>query len=257
MFFNEYDVLEIRLNTLYDYVDRFILIECDRTHSGNSKPLFFKENIERFSDFKDKIIGVVYKYNDRIGSWGNENAQRDYAIEIIRDIHHSKDDIILLSDVDEIVSPSVIQRYTNHDIRSPWHCSQTLYMYFLNVRRKKDGEQNWDLPVIMRYSNITTSLTEIRLRKPYHGILYHGGWHFSYIGGIEQIKYKIQSFAHKELNKKRFLKRIYKRRSSLKDLFGRKYEIVPIDETFPNYVRNNIDRYLDRGLVFPYQNDSL
>ena len=55
-FFNELDILELRLNTLYDHVDFFVIVESDVTHSGESKKFFYEENIERFSKFSDKIL---------------------------------------------------------------------------------------------------------------------------------------------------------------------------------------------------------
>ena len=50
-FFNELDLLEIRLNTLDKVVDRFILVESQLTHSGHSKPLYYANNKHRFSKF--------------------------------------------------------------------------------------------------------------------------------------------------------------------------------------------------------------
>ena len=54
-FFNELDILEIRLNSLYEVVDYFLITEATTTFSGNSKKLFLTENLEQFEKFKDKI----------------------------------------------------------------------------------------------------------------------------------------------------------------------------------------------------------
>ena len=48
-FFNELDLLEIRLNILAEHVDRFVLVEANRTHTGITKPFFFEANRARFS----------------------------------------------------------------------------------------------------------------------------------------------------------------------------------------------------------------
>ena len=58
-FFNELDILEIRLNVLASVVDKFVLVEAVRRHSGEPKELFFEKNKQRFSPFLDKIIHVV------------------------------------------------------------------------------------------------------------------------------------------------------------------------------------------------------
>jgi len=248
MFFNELDILEIRLNTLYDYVDKFILVECDKTFSGNPKPLYFQENRDRFSEFSDKIIHTVYKYNDNISVWDNEHAQRNHAETIVREIHKSENDILLVSDLDEIFNPTVIERYLKGNIEAPWHCGQTIYLYYLNVRNKRKID-HWKLPVIMKYKNLKKNLTDIRLEKPYRGVFNKGGWHFTYMGGNDKIKYKIQSFAHQELNNEDFLNTLNRRVRKLLDHRGARYKIVPIDDSFPLYVQKNINKLIEKGLI--------
>lgn len=58
-FYNELDLLEIRLHELSDVVDFFVLVEATRTHSGRFKPLYYKMNRHRFSHFNDKIIHII------------------------------------------------------------------------------------------------------------------------------------------------------------------------------------------------------
>ena len=58
IFFNELDLLELRLETLDPYVDHFVISECDSTFSGEDKPFYFEENKEKFSKFLDKIIYI-------------------------------------------------------------------------------------------------------------------------------------------------------------------------------------------------------
>ena len=57
-FFNELDILEIRLNTLYDTVDYFVIAEANKTHTGKEKDYVFEKNQARFSNFLDKIIYI-------------------------------------------------------------------------------------------------------------------------------------------------------------------------------------------------------
>jgi beta-1,4-mannosyl-glycoprotein beta-1,4-N-acetylglucosaminyltransferase len=56
MFFNELDLLELRLNILDPYVDYFVISEATITFSGKAKPLYYLENKIRFKKFEDKII---------------------------------------------------------------------------------------------------------------------------------------------------------------------------------------------------------
>ncbi|MFH1563854.1 MAG: N-acetylglucosaminyltransferase, partial [Nitrospirota bacterium] len=97
MFFNELDLLEIRLHSLASYVDRFVLVESPITHSGNPKPLFFEENKDKFKDFN--ITHLIYLPAER-GIWGREIRQRAYLLNGIADA--DPEDMILISDVDEI-----------------------------------------------------------------------------------------------------------------------------------------------------------
>lgn len=58
-FFNELDLLEIRLNILDPHVDYFVLSKSTKTFSGLDKPLYYKENKEKFKKFNHKIIHNV------------------------------------------------------------------------------------------------------------------------------------------------------------------------------------------------------
>jgi hypothetical protein len=63
--FNELDILELRLTELSPVVDRFVIVEANRTHKGTLKPLHYAENAQRFAEWKDKIVHVVWRYATR------------------------------------------------------------------------------------------------------------------------------------------------------------------------------------------------
>ena len=94
-------MLDIRLRELDTVVDRFVLVEATRTHSNRPKPLYYAENRARYAAFADKIIHVVVEDTpDTTNAWAIERFQRDC---ILRGLHNCRpDDIILMSDVDEI-----------------------------------------------------------------------------------------------------------------------------------------------------------
>ena len=58
LFFNELDLLDLRLNTLNDVVDYFVLVESSITHQGESKPFIFEENKQKYQKFLEKIIHI-------------------------------------------------------------------------------------------------------------------------------------------------------------------------------------------------------
>ena len=116
-FFNELDILEIRLNILDPVVDRFVLVESDVTNTGKPKELIFIKNKNRFTQFNDKIIHLVYSPladGSDISSypkWYLENTQRDAIMVGLANCRH--DDVILISDVDEIPDPNTV-RLSDH-----------------------------------------------------------------------------------------------------------------------------------------------
>lgn len=99
-FFNELDILEIRLNTLDKHVDKFVLVEASKTQSLLDKPYFFEENKARYSKFLNKIIHVKVSDNPDLPGWVMENHQRNCITRGLVDCNG--EDTILISDVDEI-----------------------------------------------------------------------------------------------------------------------------------------------------------
>ncbi len=85
MFFNELDVLEVRLNELYDVVDKFILVEATKTFTNQDKPLWFEKNKERFAHFLNKIEHIIIdEYPEFDAAWTFENYQRDVIINALK-----------------------------------------------------------------------------------------------------------------------------------------------------------------------------
>lgn len=107
-FFNEFDILEIRLKELWDHVDYFVISEANTTHRGNPKPFYLLDNFERFKPYADKIIHVPV--TDMPGFhngdyWPNEHHQRDCLVRGLGSA--AREDIIMISDVDELIRGSV------------------------------------------------------------------------------------------------------------------------------------------------------
>jgi len=263
-FFNELDLLEIRLNILNDTVDKFVLVEATKTHSGKNKPLYFEQNKERFKKFCDKIIHIVVDdYPEYETSWTYENYQRNC---ITRGLINCKDnDIILISDLDEIPNPQIVTKYAKTDgIKL---LEQNMYYYFVNcinvdsliwplgtkILSYKDFLHSLD-NIEIKYNdyliqklNEGTTPTKIRMYLDVKHIK-NAGWHFSYCGGVEAIAYKIKSFSHQEFNSTEYtdLSEIEKRIKNGEDIFGRKefkYEIVKLDSSFPKYILDNKEKY--------------
>lgn len=262
-FFNELDLLEIRLNVLNEVVDKFVLIEATKTHSNYDKPLYFKQNKERFKKFEHKIIHVVVdEYPEFETAWTNENHQRNRIAKSLKDCQD--DDTIIISDLDEIPNPDKILEYK--DTQGIKAFKQNFFYCYLNnlsneywiyskMLSYKDFKNILDdyseySESLMEKINQGTTATKIR---QYLGdkniIIENGGWHFSYLADLEKISYKMKSFAHQKFNSKEYtdIENIERRIKEGKDLFNRKgykFQKIKITEKdFPQYIVDNQEKF--------------
>jgi hypothetical protein len=267
-FFNELELLELRLHELDSVVDRFVLVESTRSHSNQPKPLYFSENKSRFEKFLPKIEHVVVadfpiSVQDR---WVLENFQRDAIMRGLSDCR--PDDVVIVSDIDEVIRAQAVAEYK--DRPGVKFFRQQLYYYFLNCncvgsvwdRAKMVFFRDLRSPQWLRdYPGPATLNPTKRQKKwarwrhrlgqtfgPEDIYIDQGGWHFSYLGGIDRIKLKIQSFAHTEFDSPEFLNsdRLLQIIEGGEDLYGRKdqrYKFVPLDENFPIYLLEHQDRF--------------
>ena len=99
-FFNEFELLELRLESLWDLVDYFVIVEANKTHANEPKPFNF---FERQKEFKKYFKKIRYVMDDSevpysgVGDWSIENNQRNNIIQGLQDAE--PDDLIFISDV--------------------------------------------------------------------------------------------------------------------------------------------------------------
>jgi hypothetical protein len=243
LFFNELDLLEVRLNELYNHVDKFVLVECSQTFTGKPKPLFFLENKEKFSHFMPKIIHVIVKEKVRCEPWQREEYQRN---QICRALMNCNDtDIILISDLDEIPSARRLDALIEPIITSPDQlvaASQTHYGYRLN---KVYSPLPWHGTVVTSYMWLKKHTPNIaRFSRTHAPSIPDTGWHFSWIGGIEYSIKKIESISHTELDNPSYKNRQVR----MQDFFQGSF--ISIDDTFPEYIQKNKEFYERIGLIY-------
>lgn len=212
IFFNELDLLEGRLEYLYDTVDYFLIVETDCTFSGNSKPLNYLQNIKRYQKYTDKILYLPFHtdkkdYNnfENISTTSNHNSpawklerfQRNYLTQGLN--FFPDDALVIVSDLDEIPNKLAIQT-AKEIIKSPLDVivlQQTLF--YFNFSRY--SIEPWCGSIISTNKGIK-NYTPQNLRDNRNGIhrIQNGGWHISYWGGAEKVSEKIKSYSHTELN---------------------------------------------------------
>ena len=223
MYFDEEIVLDLRLNTLNDYVDYFVIVESSFTHKGEKRSLKF--NQQKFAKFKDKIIYIVYDREPKniqkiyetdseagknakyiFNAAYRENGQRDFIEQGLTMAEN--DDLILISDVDEI------PRLENLDLKKIKEkiilFRQDMFYYKFNLKlpnliwigtkacKKKDLISPQWLRNIKdkKYSffrfDVLFSKTKYSSIKFVEG----GGWHFSNIKNAKEIEFKLKSYLH-------------------------------------------------------------
>lgn len=268
-FFNELDILELRLTELDSVVDRFVIAEATRTFSNEPKPLYFADNRERFARFLPKIVHVVIDDLPAEGdAWDREAFQRNAVARGLGEA--APDDVIMISDVDEIPFPAHIARLTPAAMAGRiWFIECDYYTYKLDLAiidkwvglcavravqkrylpplqdlRAFRARQSRRLPMPINQA-INVAKNVVRIGRPLtHALIEHGGWHFTFVNTPEKIQYKIRSYAHQERNTPEFnnLANIERLIREGRSICGRSLRQVSLAE-LPGVVRDAPERW--------------
>tara|TARA_B100000787_G_scaffold79548_1_gene58628 strand:+ start:58 stop:927 length:870 start_codon:yes stop_codon:yes gene_type:complete len=286
MYFDEEIVLDVRLNTLNDFVDYFVIVESKFTHKGDLRELKF--NHKKFQKFKDKIIYLIYdklppeieevKTNDNHNElsrkyiWNaayRENGQRNYIVNGL--INAEKEDIILISDVDEI--PKLSNINFNEIVEKIILFKQDMFYYKFNLHlpnlvwtgtkacRKKDLiNPQWLRNIKDRkysFFRIDTFFSKTKYKSI--KTINDGGWHFSNIKTAKEIEHKLKSYLHhREFDEKPLsvneIDKIIKKKQAIYDLTvdkttnkignGSKLEKFEFKK-LPAYIQNNKNNLIE------------
>jgi beta-1,4-mannosyl-glycoprotein beta-1,4-N-acetylglucosaminyltransferase len=246
-FFNEKELVELRIKYLSDIVDFFLIVEADVTHTGKKKewnfPKLLNSSLKGFSkkihyhqmkvDLKkaeaEKNPNYIGKTLGR--SWKVESMQRNFIKEASKNF--SAQDTIIMSDLDEIPSKSKISfiKSSNFETIAPIAFSQSLFVLNCNYLNIEPwiGSVALTRKLIEKYEPQTFRDYKNRISR-----FTDAGWSFSLFGGIKRVKEKLEAFCHEEYNKEKF-----KSESHLKkcaetglDLFDREVNKKKIDRSF-------------------------
>ena len=286
MFFDEEQILDLRLNVLNETVDFFVIVESIYNHRGEKRELIFDKN--KFGKFKNKIIYIIHdeipkqvetvNQNDSesekdrkyiMNAVYRENSQRNYISQGIKEAE--KDDIILISDVDEI------PKFENINIREITNkiimFKQYMFHYKYNlvlpnfkwtgtkaVRKKNLISPQW-LRNIKDRNYPIYRIDTFFSKKKYNNIkiIEDGGWHFSNIKTPKMLNHKFRSYLHHiefdkaKINENDIQKLINNKQAVYNlavDQRGSKVGNGAILENFDNkklplYIQNNIEKYKD------------
>jgi beta-1,4-mannosyl-glycoprotein beta-1,4-N-acetylglucosaminyltransferase len=223
MYFDEDVVLDVRLNTLNQYVSKFIIVESLFTHKGGKRDLKF--DIKKFSKFENKIVYLVYENepfeiesineadteNEKsvksiLNAIHRENGQRNFISEGLKNAHD--EDFILISDLDEI--PNLNNINLNNFKEKLIFFNQEMFYYKFNL---KLPNYNWVGTKSCKKKNFISAqwlrnikdknypfyrLDLLFSKNKYMNIKFikNGGWHFTNIKTSEEIRHKLSSYLH-------------------------------------------------------------
>lgn len=288
MFYDEEMLLNMRMNILNDYVDYFVIVESNRFHNGDKRRLKF--DIAKYSKFKDKIIYLIHDKNldqlkkiSRIDEEGTksyklifnahlrENDQRNLIIKGLNKA--AEDDLILISDVDEIPN---LENINLKNIKNKiLMFEQNIFYYKLNrflpnfkwfgtkaCKKKYLTSPQWLRNIKSnKYSfyRIDTFFSKSRYIDKYY--VENGGWHFSNLKNPEDIELKLKSYLHhrdyevEELGVDK-INKLIEENKTIYDMFGDKkskkfgdksrQNLEKFDlSSLPLYIKNNLEKYKD------------
>jgi beta-1,4-mannosyl-glycoprotein beta-1,4-N-acetylglucosaminyltransferase len=249
LFFNEFDLLDIRMDELDGVVDKHILIEAPYTFTMKSKPYFYydqgwaqRPKIECIPIPKESFEGM--KPLNRNDIHYVERFQRNYVKGYLETVCKS-DDVIIFSDIDEIPTVHQVAMFIGSKKGSA-RFKTKLYRYFYNLYF-----QLWASSHFFRWNemkNWINDLDSIRTKCKPDIISESCGWHFSAVGDYEFIKYKLENKSSS--NEKRV-----KERLKIKDYIKTRINdrlhpfktrgagsIVSVDD-MPDYIKCNENRF--------------
>jgi len=217
MFFNELELLEIRLNELDPIVDQFVIVESLERHgSANPKPAFIQDNWHIVKPFEKKIKYVLLPrlypaYTDSSSGWKRENHQRNILMNIVSGISTAPDkDILMVSDADEIPRAATIKANLPRLAQGLHRLSLDLFFYNVNrfVGLSCEGAgfpiagpvSHFQRGGVMQFDKDRTSVGLSAIRGKRYSQIANGGWHFSYFGGVDRMREKVSSFAEAYLD---------------------------------------------------------
>ncbi len=223
MFFDEEMLLDLRLNIMDKYVDKFVITEASYMHNGKSKELLF--DINKFSKFKDKIIYIPVKEQPHdlikinpedsedtkgnksvLNGYKRDNYQRQMAANALSDIEQN--DWVIINDIDEI--PNLKKINLNKISNKLVIFKQKMFYYKFNLlypdtywfgsracKKKYLISPQW-LRDVKHKKYPLWRLDIFFSKKKFNNIFYvnDGGWHFTNIKSPEDIQKKFLNYTH-------------------------------------------------------------
>jgi beta-1,4-mannosyl-glycoprotein beta-1,4-N-acetylglucosaminyltransferase len=227
----------------YDVVDYLVIVEAKQSHTGKDKELVFEQNKDKFSKYMDKVIHVIvdklpdYSVED---IWKAENYQRNCIMSGLKNIAEPGDKIIV-SDCDEFWDVDVFE--ANKHRVEPFSFIQQLFYYWVNCLQA----QTWPGSCCATYG---TFRFPQELRNWGRGGVNGadpGGWHYSFMGGADRIKTKVENIAesHMIIDEVGDIDQIQKRMDNVEDLWGREDDFAQKTLIDLDYKPKSLEKFIE------------
>ena len=246
-YFNEEELAELRIKYLNSVVDYFVVIESNITFTGQKKewnfPKVLKNNLKEFSNkiqYHQLIIKPEEIKNEEAwiidnikgdDFWRIENFQRNHIKTVCKKF--SDDDILIISDLDEIPSIKKLNFILSSDFKKIAPTAFEQYLFHLDCNYLRLESWRGSIVTTMESCN-RFSPQKFRTLRNRISHFTDAGWSFSSFGGYERVKEKIESYAHSEHNNDKFKSQehIKNCQKTGADLFHRKVKSKKIGKNF-------------------------
>ncbi len=244
-FNGETAVLKLHLATLYDYVDKFIIVEANKTFAGNKKPMYFFRDQRYFAPWLKKVEYYPITDWDDPEIWelaikspntkGAAHWKREFYIkESIKKalLTLEDEDTVFIGDVDEIIDPNA-----HFESNSPIKAKLRVYAYYLNNL----SDEEFYGTLIAQYKDIkNTCLNHLRSDKGLYAKSDYLGWHFTSMGGIEEVRRKLNnSYTQDSYNTFEVQQKLPERMKEGIDYLGRNFQFTLDESNWPEYLKEH------------------
>lgn len=247
----EFQVLKLHLSILSDYVDKFIIVEANKTFTGADKPLYFFRDQRFFKQWWKKIDYYVVNDWDDVELWGQatnspntkgaSHWKREFYIKesihkALKSNNLQDDDTVFIGDVDEIIDPTVV-----YESDTPIKAKLRVYSYHLN---NLSNEQFYGT-LIGQYGDIKDKcLNHMRSDASLYSKGDPLGWHFTNMGGMDEVRRKLNdSYTPETYNTFEVQQKLPERYRTGFDYLGRDFTYSLNEKDWPSYLTKNRDKY--------------
>ena len=239
----EADLWDIRYNILKNYVDRFIVVEFDKTFSGKPKVFLFPREIvtgnpkvyyyPTFEKDYEKYRTLAESSPQTAGAehWKREFMQKESIRDTLTNLEDN--DIVFVGDCDEI------WEYPDFEIKHPAKLNLRVYTYWLNNR----SSEQFCGTIVSRYKHLKGECLNHVRSGAWRTDKYYG-WHFTSMGGSDAVKRKLtDSYTEESYATKAVLDNLSTNIENNKDFLGRDFQYTVDESEWPQYLKDNRERY--------------